>query len=159
VISPLTPRDAARCAEIEAVLFAGDSPWPAQAFRSEMSAPHNHYFAVRSDDELIGYAGISVLGPAGDHECEIHTIAVDPAHQGHGHGRELLAALLEIADSHRAPVFLEVRTDNETAIDLYRRNGFDSVGVRKGYYQPSGADAYTMRREYPSGPGHKEDRP
>jgi ribosomal-protein-alanine N-acetyltransferase len=134
------------------VLFAGDSPWPAQAFRAEMSAPHNHYFAVRDGDELIGYAGISVLGPAGDRECEIHTIAVDPAHQGHGHGRELLAALLEIAESHQAPVFLEVRTDNDTAINLYRRNGFEVVGMRKGYYQPSGADAYTMRRVYPAVP-------
>jgi ribosomal-protein-alanine N-acetyltransferase len=159
VISPLTSRDAARCAAIEAVLFAGDSPWPAQAFRSEISAPHNHYFAVRVDDELIGYAGISVLGPSGDHECEIHTIAVDPAHQGRGYGRELLVALLEIADSHQAPVFLEVRTDNETAIALYRRNGFADVGVRKGYYQPSGADAYTMRREYPNGVPGSEDRP
>ena len=29
---------------------------------------------------------------------------------------------------------------------MYRRNGFEEVGVRKRYYQPSGADAYTMRR-------------
>jgi ribosomal-protein-alanine N-acetyltransferase len=146
-IGPLLPREASRCAAIESLLFAGDSPWPAGAFRAEISTPHNHYFAVRDGDELVGYAGISVLGPAGDHECEIHTIAVAPDHQGHGHGRELLAALLDIADKRRAPVFLEVRTDNETAINLYRRNGFEIVGTRKGYYQPSGADAYTMRRE------------
>ncbi|PHV68771.1 ribosomal protein S18-alanine N-acetyltransferase [Williamsia muralis] len=151
-IGPLLPRDASRCAAIESLLFAGDSPWPAQAFRAEISTPHNHYFAARDGDDLIGYAGISVLGPAGDHECEIHTIAVAPEHQGHGHGRELLAALLEIADKRRAPVFLEVRTDNEAAINLYRRNGFEIVGIRKGYYQPSGADAYTMRREQRSAP-------
>jgi [ribosomal protein S18]-alanine N-acetyltransferase len=146
VIGPLRARDSARCARIEALLFEGDSPWPAEAFRSELLASHNHYFAVRDGETLIGYAGISVLGPAGDQECEIHTIAVDPEHQGHGHGRALLATLLEIADSRNAPVFLEVRTDNETAINLYRRNGFDEVGVRRGYYQPSGADAFTMRR-------------
>lgn len=146
MISDLTPRDASRCAALEAILFAGDSPWPADAFRTEMLAPHNHYFAVRDEETLIGYAGISVLGPTDHPECEIHTIAVDPTYQGRGHGRELLLALLEVADRHHAEVFLEVRTDNETAIEMYRRNGFEQVGVRKRYYQPSGADAYTMRR-------------
>lgn len=146
MISDLTPRDAVRCAELEAVLFAGDSPWPAAAFRTEIFASHNHYFAVRDGETLIGYAGISVLGPTDHPECEIHTIAVDPAYQGRGHGRELLSALLEIADAHHAEVFLEVRTDNGSAINMYRRNGFEEVGVRKRYYQPSGADAYSMRR-------------
>jgi [ribosomal protein S18]-alanine N-acetyltransferase len=141
MIGPLLTRDAARCARIEALLFEGDSPWPAEAFRSEILVPHNHYFAIRDGETLIGYAGISVLGPADDPECEIHTIAVDPQFQGQGHGRTLLAALLDIADTRHAPVFLEVRTDNETAINLYRRNGFEEVGVRRGYYQPSGADA------------------
>lgn len=158
-IGPLFARDAARCAAIESLLFAGDSPWPAQAFRAEISTPHNHYFAVRDGDGLVGYAGISVLGPAGGQECEIHTIAIAPEHQGHGHGRELLAALLEIADKRRAPVFLEVRTDNEAAINLYRRNGFEIVGTRKGYYQPSGADAYAMRREQRLAPPPDGGRP
>jgi ribosomal-protein-alanine N-acetyltransferase len=44
-------------------------------------------------------------------------------------------------------VFLEVRTDNEPAITLYRGLGFVTVGVRKRYYRASGADAYTMRRD------------
>lgn len=146
MIGPLLARDSARCARIEAELFSEDSPWPAEAFRSEILVPHNHYFAMRDGQTLIGYAGISVLGPADDPECEIHTIAVDPEYQGQGHGRKLLATLLEVADSRHAQVFLEVRTDNETAINLYRRNGFEELGVRRGYYQPSGADAYTMRR-------------
>ncbi len=44
-------------------------------------------------------------------------------------------------------VYLEVRTDNEAAIALYKASGFDNVGVRKRYYRVSGADAYTMRRD------------
>ncbi len=47
---------------------------------------------------------------------------------------------------YAATVFLEVRTDNDAAIGLYRAHDFEVVGVRKRYYQPSGADAYTMRR-------------
>jgi [ribosomal protein S18]-alanine N-acetyltransferase len=29
---------------------------------------------------------------------------------------------------------------------LYRSEGFEVVGIRRSYYQASGADAFTMRR-------------
>lgn len=155
IVDALTPRDLPRCADLEARLFAGDSPWPLSAFVSELAASYNRYVALRAapGEPIAGYAGISVLGPAGSQECEIHTIAVAPEHQGRGGGRALLAALLEVADTAAAPVFLEVRTDNTAAIALYESAGFAAAGVRRNYYQPSGADAYTMVR--PS----QEDRP
>lgn len=148
IVDALTPGDLARCVEIETELFTEDSPWSLRAFVSELRAPYNTYFAVRDalGGPALGYAGISVLGRPGEHECEVHTIAVEPGHQGGGYGRALLAALLRVADEARATVFLEVRTDNETAIALYRRNGFEVAGTRRNYYQPSGADAYTMVR-------------
>ena len=76
----------------------------------------------------------------------MHTLGVDPAHQGSGIGRSLLRALLEVADAAHATVFLEVRTDNEPAHALYASEGFAVVGLRRRYYAPSGADAHTMRR-------------
>jgi ribosomal-protein-alanine N-acetyltransferase len=75
----------------------------------------------------------------------VHTIGVDPAYQGQGIGRRMLAELLNFAD--RGVVYLEVRTDNEAALALYRSMGFEQVGLRRRYYRVSGADAYTMRRE------------
>ena len=86
-----------------------------------------------------------VGGPPGA-EAEIHTIGVDPAHQGRGIGRALLRGLLAAADALHAEVFLEVRTDNEPARRLYESEGFTVVGLRRRYYRPSGADAHTMRR-------------
>ena len=54
--------------------------------------------------------------------------------------------MLAIADELSRPVLLEVRTDNAAAITLYQAHGFVRLGLRKRYYQPSDADAYTMGR-------------
>ena len=145
VYGPLTPADAARCAELEAQLFDGDDPWPARVFMAELEAMHNHYVAARTDDKLVGYAGIARLGRKRPYEYEIHTIGVDPAYQGQGIGRRLLTEVLEFTSG--GVVFLEVRTDNEAAIGLYESVGFVNVGLRRRYYRASGADAYTMRRD------------
>ena len=145
-ITPMVAADAARCAELEAVLFPGDDPWTERAFLSELAAPHIHYFAAREEGVLLGYAGIALLGRGETAESEVHTIGVDPAAHRRGIGGTLLDALLVEADRHGGSVFLEVRTDNTPAIELYTREGFVVVGTRRNYYQPSGADAFTMQR-------------
>lgn len=146
VYGGLTSADAARCAELETLLFDGDDPWPAAAFTRALAAPHARYVSARADDLLVGYAGIARLGRTPPFEYEIHTIGVDPAYQGRGIGRRMMTELLNDADS---VVYLEVRTDNPTAIALYTSLGFATVGLRKRYYRASGADAFTMRRDPP----------
>lgn len=145
-LEPLRRKYIPRCAEIENVLFPGDSPWNARAFHAELDAGGYYLAAVTEDDVLAGYAGLAIVGPRGERETSVHTIGVDPEFQGIGVGTALLRALLTRADELAAPVFLEVRTDNERAIGLYERHGFERLGIRKRYYQPSGADAYTMKR-------------
>lgn len=145
-IARLRRADLARCVELEQELFAGDDPWSRAAFASELDFGHFFVGAYNGHGALLGYAGIALVAPSPDAEAEIHTIAVAPQCQGLGVGTALLRALLAHADEHRAATFLEVRTDNEPAIGLYRNHGFEMAGLRKGYYQPSGADAYTMRR-------------
>jgi ribosomal-protein-alanine N-acetyltransferase len=147
----LKPSDAARCAELEKQLFDGDDPWPARAFEAELKGKHIHYVAARvkadppAGEKLVGYAGIARLGRTKPYEYEIHTIGVDPDYQGRGIGRRMVADLLEWASG--GVVYLEVRTDNEPAIGLYKSFGFVNVGLRRRYYRASGADAYTMRRD------------
>lgn len=155
---------APRCAELEQQLFPTDSPWSEAAFRSEFAQPNTLYVGLLSapagpqPSQLVAYGGIGVTGPAGDLECEVHTIGVDPAYQGRGLGRALLQVLLDAADAAAAPVLLEVRTDNAPALGLYRSCGFEQIGIRRGYYQPSGADAYVMRRPPASSPSFPNSR-
>lgn len=146
VLDALTRADVQRCADLEETLFPGDDPWPANAFLHGLAESHTRYFAARADGKLIGYAGVARLGNEPPYEYEVHTIGVDPDYQGHGIGRRLLGLLLALADADDAAVFLEVRTDNATAIGLYESEGFVTIGLRKRYYAISGADAYTMRR-------------
>ncbi|SDS47406.1 ribosomal protein S18-alanine N-acetyltransferase [Corynebacterium timonense] len=152
----LTLHDATRAAAIEANLFAGDAPWSRDVFVAEFAQPYTFYVGAFSDESdgndsadeerLVGYAGLAMLGPRDDPEFEVHTIGVDPAFQGRGLGRALMDQLVHTADLLDGPMFLEVRTDNERAIALYESFGFFTLAVRKNYYQPSGADAYSMMR-------------
>ncbi|TSD40406.1 ribosomal-protein-alanine N-acetyltransferase [Rhodococcus sp. KBS0724] len=143
----MDPIDAERCAKLDAQLFAGDSTWSAAAFHSELEQSHTEYIVIRDNQRaVVGYAGIALLGNSFCPESEIHNIGVDPAHQGRGLGSLLLRELLSHADKHGGPVFLDARVDNHSALALYRRHGFDVIGTRTKYYQPSGTDAYTMRR-------------
>lgn len=142
----LTAADAQRCAELEKVLFAGEGPWPAEAFVQEIAHGHTFYLGVEDEDVLVGYAGIGMMGPVTDPEFEIHTIGVDPAMQRRGAGRMMMDNIVYIADLKDAPVFLEVRVSNDPAISMYEAYGFIKTGIRRNYYQPSGADAHTMFR-------------
>jgi ribosomal-protein-alanine N-acetyltransferase len=145
-IERLRETDLRRCAELERTLFPEDDPWSLGIFRSELRAGHRYFGAYLADGLLIGYAGLSVVGSPPDAETSVHTIGVDPEWQGQGVGTSLLRTMLAIADELAAPVFLEVRADNDSAIKLYEAHGFLRLGLRKRYYQPSNADAYTMGR-------------
>jgi ribosomal-protein-alanine N-acetyltransferase len=145
-LSLLRPEDTPRCAELERILFPGDDPWTERMFRDELRLGYHYVGAYASAGELIAYAGIGIVGGPPDAEADIHTIGVHPAWQRKGIARELMRELLDHADKSQATVFLEVRTDNHAAITLYEAHGFITQGIRRKYYQPSGADAYTMKR-------------
>ena len=76
-----------------------------------------------------------------DPEFEILTIGTDPKHQRRGIGRMMMDNICYIADLKKAPLFLEVRVGNDPAIEMYKAYGFKHLGIRRNYYQPSGADA------------------
>lgn len=110
--------------------------------------PATRYCTVAdTDGAIVGYACLNAFaGGRGD----VQTIAVRDDHQGEGIGTALLTDLIAAAAARGCrDVFLDVRADNSRAPLLYRRTGFTEVGVRPGYYQPSGADAIVMRLRMP----------
>lgn len=94
---------------------------------------------------IVGYAGLCAY--AAD-QCFVQTIGVDPAYQRRGIGSRLLHELIGEAERRDCRMLdLEVRAGNDAAIAMYEQFGFRAIGRRRGYYQPSGADAIVMRRE------------
>jgi ribosomal-protein-alanine N-acetyltransferase len=68
-------------------------------------------------------------------ECHILDIAIDPAFQGKGFGKQLVGFLLnEARKKHAQMIYLEVRASNYKAQELYMKMGFNEIGIRKDYY-------------------------
>ncbi|HVV75056.1 MAG TPA: ribosomal protein S18-alanine N-acetyltransferase [Mycobacteriales bacterium] len=130
---------------IEEELFGAEA-WSDGMFWSELAQRDTRRYLAVDDDagELCAYAGLCAYAP---HEAYIQTIAVATRAQRRGIGEAMLVELLGEAERRECGhVDLEVRADNDPAIRLYERHGFTQIAVRRGYYQPSGADAIVMRR-------------
>lgn len=159
-LRPLALEDLHRVLELESALF-GAGAWSEWMIREELTGPDRHYLALTvretggpaatpdasagpstAPELLVGYGGTWFDGQ----DAQIMTIGIAPTHQGLGYGRILLDALLAHERERGAEqVFLEVRIDNELAIGMYERAGFERLGRRRGYYQPENVDALTMR--------------
>jgi tRNA threonylcarbamoyladenosine biosynthesis protein TsaB len=117
-------------------------PWT----RGNFSDVLDNGYVCRVDEAEGGIRGYAVLMPVVD-EAELLTIGVAAAHQRKGLGRALLNAMLQLARERKmVRVFLEVRPSNAAAVALYRRAGFEQIGMRRDYYRDEGGseDAITM---------------
>lgn len=124
---------------------AYEFPWTRGVFEDCLRAGHECCVLARGD-ALIGHGVLSAA--AG--EAHVLNVCVAPVEQGHGHGRRILARLLQLARWHRSErVFLEVRPSNPQAMHLYHSMGFNEIGRRPGYYPARGGreDAVVMAIE------------
>ena len=163
----MVPADLVDVIALEHEVFP-DDPWSPEMFADEVvQPPESRLYLIAEADAgdggvagreivsgheaagrsaMAGYAGLMFV-PGGT-QADVLTIAVRPAYWGQGIGSALLDALVTAArDRGCAEVFLEVRADNSRAHGLYQRRGFADIGIRRGYYQPSGTDAITMRKD------------
>lgn len=144
----MVPEDLADVLNLERELFP-DDPWTPVMFTGEIGQPRQaRVYLVASDDTwpLAGYAGMMFV--PGGVQADVLTIAVRQDRWGRGIGSLLLGAMIDEARVRGCrEVFLEVREDNPRARGLYLRRGFEEVGIRRGYYQPSGVNAVVMRKD------------
>ncbi|HEY4582201.1 MAG TPA: ribosomal protein S18-alanine N-acetyltransferase [Lysobacter sp.] len=147
--SPVAALRPMREADVDAVhaveCRAYEFPWTAGIFRDCLRADYMAW-VLDVEGAVAGYFLMSLA--AG--EAHVLNICVDPEQQGHGHGRRLLRALIQLARSRGAQrIFLEVRPSNRRAIALYDMEGFNEIGRRPRYYpaRDGREDAIVMAME------------
>jgi [ribosomal protein S18]-alanine N-acetyltransferase len=120
------------------------TPWSRSMFASELGKRSSICLGAFEGSTLIGY----VVNARYVDAWHIMNVAVDPDHRRRGVASDLLGRLFELtADDERRGYTLEVRVSNAGAIELYRKLGFESRGIRPGYYTDNREDALIMWRE------------
>ena len=123
------------------------TPWSLAMFVLELSKASGICLAAFVEGELAGYLVCSRY----DTIWHIMNVAVDEGFRGRGIAHGMLERLFEltVGDVERGYT-LEVRISNADAIRLYEKLGFESRGIRRGYYTDNREDALIMWREPPS---------
>jgi ribosomal-protein-alanine N-acetyltransferase len=136
---------------IEDASFPLDA-FPKAEFRRLYAAHPREFFVAEIAGEIVGYVAGTVVGDRG----EIESLAVDQRVRRRGIGRLLVDRLVDrFRELGLRTCFLEVRTTNTTAIDLYRRLGFRMAGTLLAYYT-DGADAVVMDKALEPGPAGQD---
>ena len=140
-LAPLAVTDIDEMTAIENRVYP--FPWTVGNFRDSFAAGDS-VLGCREDGRLIGYF---VLMRVID-EAHLLNISVDQDRQGAGYGLALLRHAVGLAtDTGVTSLLLEVRPSNRRALTIYRRFGFQQIGVRRDYYPaPDGReDALVLR--------------
>jgi ribosomal-protein-alanine N-acetyltransferase len=120
------------------------TPWSRSMFASELAKPTSICLGAFEGRDLVGY----VINSRYVDAWHVMNVAVAPDHQRRGVASALLERLFELTrDDERRGYTLEVRVSNEVAIRLYEKLGFESRGIRRGYYTDNREDALIMWRD------------
>ena len=108
-----------------------DEFWTPGILLSELKNENTKYIVLKENDNIIGFAGIWITPD----DIELNNIVIRKDKRGKGYSKLLLEKLIEISKGLDREIFtLEVSEQNEVAISLYSKFGFEKVGLRKKYY-------------------------
>ena len=131
--------DCRAVAKLEKECFS--QPWSEQGFLDAIAMEENIFLVAEADGEICGYIGMYLSLDEG----EITNVAVSPVKRDVGIGGMLLRESIELARQKSiVQIVLEVRVSNQPAIHLYEKYGFESCGIRKGFYEFPKEDANIM---------------
>ena len=128
--------------DVEAASFA--LPWTSAMFLQELESAHVWARVALGETEgrVVAFMVCRLYGDL----WHLMDVAVEPHLRGRGLGGLLLDDFLAVALPGSADLTLEVRPSNAAALALYRRRGFQVMGIRPRYYSDIGEDALVMTR-------------
>ena len=143
IVRPMLISDLEAILEIERTSFS--VPWSLEAFKAELKDnEYARYLCLELNGQVIGYMGLWFILDEG----HITNIAIALNHRGQRWGEFLMRSVIaKMMKQGMERMTLEVRVSNSPAQSLYKRLGFATAGVRKGYYADTGEDAMIMWAE------------
>lgn len=150
-IEPMKEEHICAIAEIEKLCFS--LPWSENALNDELENENAHFLTAITAGRVSGYIGIiEICG-----EADITNVAVHPDFRRYGIGKKLLDTAEKQAIERKCEsITLEVRESNEAAINLYSGNGYQTVGMRKNFYEKPTENAVLMTKKI-NGDNDNED--
>lgn len=139
-IIQLSNQHIAEISHIENECFA--VPWSQDSIKESME--HNTlFFGAEIDSKIVGYCGLQNISGDG----YITNIAVLEEFRTNGIATAILQTVIDYFITNGLNfITLEVRKSNKTAINLYKKFGFENVGNRKNFYRLPTEDAIIMTR-------------
>jgi ribosomal-protein-alanine N-acetyltransferase len=138
--APLQPVDLSACLALDRQALGGF--WSEEQWRRELEDDQRPGVGLHRDAGLVALASSWLVVD----ELHITLVAVDPRQRRCGLGGAVLRSLLERGRQLGAGrATLEVAAGNAAALALYAGCGFETAGIRRGYYR-SGEDALIQWR-------------
>ena len=107
------------------------TPWTKKNFIDSYGAK-NLFKVLKNENDIIGY----YIASFASDECELLNITIMSELQKKGFGELMLKDFFsECRKANIVNIFLEVRKSNLLAIRLYKKSGFNEIGIRNNYYQ------------------------
>ena len=141
LVRNMSAEDIHAVVEIEKECFS--LPWSEKSFEESIAREDTIFLVCEENAETImGYIGMYLSFD----EASITNVAVASQFRKKGCGELLVIAAKEAAKAAGAEsIFLEVRVSNVPAISLYKKQGFESLGIRKKFYEHPIEDAIIMK--------------
>ena len=135
--------DVPQVAELENEIFSDH--WQQKDIFSYVTMASGICYSAISDGKVIAYVIGRMIAPEG----EIYRIATAPEYRRRGIAYRLLDYAVKCEKGRGLEcLFLEVRSKNVAARNLYRSYGFKEVGERKNYYSNPTDDAVVMLKAH-----------
>ncbi len=132
-----TSDDVADIKKIEDECFS--VPWSEKSIEESLKNPCSHFYIAKVNNEAVGYIGVQIFSGEG----YVTNVATLPEYRKQGIARALMERALE---NEMDFLTLEVRKSNLPAISLYRKLGFEEVGIRPKFYREPNEDAVLMTK-------------
>lgn len=133
--------DTERVSEIEKEVFS--QAWTKSGFDEVIGRDDTLFLVAEEGCVIKGYIGAYLSID----EAEITNVCTAPEYRKQGVAEALLDRFYTEAKAKNIDrIVLEVRVTNEPAKRLYEKKGFNSLGVRKGFYSFPTEDALIMER-------------